>query len=291
MLIDSHVHIAPRLTGFWKPLRYGKATWNGTTKQLFPPSFDPAASPPDILLAYMDMVGVDRAIVVQHNVYGDHNSTVVEMLKQWPDRFTGFAFMGKLDQPDAPDLLESWIEKGIAGLKIELLTTRTLRGDFRFDGEREWRVFERLNRLGRPLILDINDATREDVTALRKVLDAFPRMPVVICHLGGPLEGYEERALLAKRANGWVDLTSLFYGAGPEEEEYPFPRAQELIRWAVGQFGADRMMLGSDYPYTLNRATYQQLFDYVRRHCSFLSPEQKAAILGGTAEQFLKSWS
>ena len=97
--------------------------------------------------------------------------------------------------------------------------------------------------------------------------------------------------MLAKRPNGWVDLTTLFWGFNPDEEEYPFPHAQELVRWAVEHFGPDRVMLGSDYPVTLNRATYQQLFDYVRRHCPFLTPEQKADITGGTAERFLKSWS
>lgn len=292
MLIDCHAHIAPKLTGFWEPLRYGRGSSGGTTAQLFPPSFDPAASPPDILLAYMDWAGVDRTFLVQHNVYGDHNATVIDMVKRWPDRFTGFIFLGRMDQPDGPDILEKMIDAGMAGLKIELITTRGLRADFRFDGEREWRIFERLNQLGRPLVVDINDAAAEDVTALRKVADAFTRMPLVVCHLGGPPKaGWEERALLAKRPNGWVDLASLFWGFSADEEEYPFPRTQELIRWAVEQFGADRLMLGSDYPVTLNRATYQQLFDYVRRHCSFLTPEQKTAIVGGTAERFLKSWS
>ncbi len=292
MLIDCHAHIAPKLTGFWEPLRYGRAIREGEARQLFPPSFDPAASPPGVLLAYMDMVGVDRTLIVQHNVYGDHNDTVLEMVKQWPDRFTGFAFLGRMDQADAPDLLERLIEAGMAGLKIELGTTRGLRADFRFDGEREWRIFERLNQLGRPLVLDVNDAGEEDVVALRKVSEAFASMPMVICHVGGaPTPGWEERAMLAKRSNGWLDLTNLFWGFSPDEEEYPFPRAQELIRWAVERFGADRTMLGSDYPITLTRATYQQIFDYVRRHCPFLSPEQKSNIVGGTAERFLKSWS
>lgn len=292
MLIDCHVHIAPKLTGFWEPLRYGRGMREGVTRQLFPPSFDPAGSPPGVLLAYMDMIGIDRAFIVQHNVYGDHNDTVLEMLKQRPDRFTGFAFLGRMDQPDAPDLLERMIEAGMAGLKIELGTTRGLRADFRFDGEREWRIFERLDNLGRPLVLDINDAKDEDVAALRKVANKFARMPMVICHVGGaPIPGWEERAMLAKRPNGWLDLTNLFWGYSPDEEEYPFPHAQELISWAVERFGADRTMLGSDYPLTLTRATYQQIFDVVRRHCSFLTPEQKADIVGGTAERFLKSWS
>ncbi len=70
-------------------------------------------------------------------------------------------------------------------------------------------------------------------------------------------------------------------------EEYPYPRAQELVRWAVDTFGADRIMWGTDYPPVLRTATYVQLLDWVRKHCSFLTAEQRAAILGGTAERFL----
>ena len=55
------------------------------------------------------------------------------------------------------------------------------------------------------------------------------------------------------------------------------------------QFGADRVMWGTDYPPTLNGGTYRQLLDWVRRHCAFLSEDQKAAIVGRTAERFLKA--
>jgi predicted TIM-barrel fold metal-dependent hydrolase len=289
MIIDCHTHVAREMTGFWEPLRYGKALDQGVVRQLLPPSFDPTSSPPEVLLGYLDDAGVERAFLLQHHMYGNQNDTVLECVRTWPDRFVGFAYLGALDQPDAPGQLERLIEAGMTGLKVEVASTRRLRPDFRFDGEREWRVWERLNQLKRPLLLDLIASPPEDVPALRQVIDASPNVQVVNCHLGGVSRpGWEERALLTKHARGWLDLAAL-PGMVERGEEYPYPKAQERVRWAVQTFGADRIMWGTDYPPVLKNATYQQLLDWVRTHCAFLSDEQRALILGGTAEKFLKT--
>jgi predicted TIM-barrel fold metal-dependent hydrolase len=288
MIIDCHVHIARQFTGFWKPLRYGKTEEDGVVRQTLPPSFDPVASPPEILLGYMDLAEVDKAVMVQHHLYGDQNRVVLDTLKRWPDRFVGFAYLGAMDQPDAPDQLERLIEGGMAGLKIELGVTRRQRADFRFDGEREGRVWERLNQLHRPVILDLNEATPADTLALRQVIAAYPQMPIAICHLGGvPSPGWEERALLAKEPNVYVDVVSLPAMLDPDED-YPFPQAQQAVRWAVDNLGAGKVMWGTDYPGLLNWGTYPQLLDWVRRHCEFLTAAQRQELLSGTVQRFLQ---
>lgn len=288
MIVDCHAHVANQLTGFWRPLRHGRIADRGRVRQIFPPSFDPPASPPEVLLGYMDQAGVDRTFLVQHHLYGDQNATVLDAVRRWPDRFVGFAYLGALDQPDAPDQIERLIEAGMAGLKVEVASTRRLRESFRFDGEREWRVWERLNALRRPLVLDVNDAIAEDVPAVRRLIEELEHVHTLICHLGGRhREGWEERALLGKHPRAWVDLAALPLAFGPDEE-YPYPRAQKLVRWAVDTFGAGKVVWGTDYPVLLNAGTYRQLLDFVRRHCEFLSPEQKEEVLGGAALRFLK---
>jgi len=277
------------MTGFRAPLRYGKVQDGAQVSQMFPPSFDPVASPPEVLLGYMDQVGVEMAFCVQHHVYGDQNELVLECVRRWPDRFRGFAYLGGMGEPEAADRLERLIAGGMTGLKIELPSTLRLRSDFRFDGEREMRVFERLNQLGRPLVIDINGCPAEVVPQVRRVVETFPRIHLVVTHVGGAPEGiWQERALLADvdPRRGWVDLAALPLLVGGDEE-YPYPRAQELVRWAVERFGAERVMWGTDYPPTLNGGTYRQLLDWVRRHCTFLSAEQKALVLGGTTRRFL----
>jgi len=288
VIIDCHTHVAGHFTGFWQPLRYGQVKDKGQIIQAMPPSFDPPASPPELLLAHMDEAGVDRAFLLQHHLYGDQHETVLRAIKTWPDRFAGFCYLGGYDAPDLPGLLERRIEQGFIGLKLELPTTRRLRTDFRFDGEREWSVWERLEALGRPLALDLNEATPADVAALRRLMESFPRLRVLNCHVGWAVgEGWQERALLSRGRNLWVDVAALPLLYGPEQE-YPYPQAQMTVRWAVETFGADRVMWGSDYPGTLRGSTYRQLLDFVRRHCDFLSPVQKEQLLGGAAQAFLQ---
>ena len=299
MIIDCHTHIARSLTGFWKPLRYGQVTDQGRTMQVLPPSFDPPASPPEMLLAHMDHIGVDRAFLVQHHLYGDQNKTVLEAIRRWPDRFVGFGYLGRFDQVDAADDIERLIEDGMHGLKVEVASTRRLRSDFRFDGEVEWSVWQRLDELRRPLILDLGAATAEDTAVLRRMLEAFQNLRLLICHLGSPpREGWRERASLALNPRVWLDLAA---APGLSETtasrrsrsqsairaEYPFHEAQKLVKWAVTTFGAHKVMWGTDYPVLLRRGTYQQLLDFVRVHCAFLSAEQKAQVLGGAAQGFL----
>jgi predicted TIM-barrel fold metal-dependent hydrolase len=287
VIIDAHVHLARELSGFRRPLRRGRVVEDGVESQWFPPAFDPPASPPETLLAYMDDAGVERAIVVQHHLYGDQNATTLEATRRWPDRFDGYAYLGAFDRDDDPGRLEDLIGEGLLGLKVELATTRRLRPDFRFDGEREWRVWERLDRLGRPLALDLIGTPPSDVPVLRRMLDEFPRLVIVNCHVGGPGDpNWEEKATLGRHPRVWSDLAALPALLTPRQE-YPFPRAQEFIRWTVETLGAERVMWGTDYPPLLTLATYRQWVDLVRAHCAFLTPEARAGILGDNAARFL----
>jgi predicted TIM-barrel fold metal-dependent hydrolase len=302
MIIDCHVHIAPQLTGFWQPLAYGRVRDQGRDVQAMPPAFHPPASPVEAVLGYMAQGGVQRAFLVQHHLYGNQNAAELDAVRRWPGRFYAFAYLGGLGAraqgpasdphdpagwPSAPDALAQLIAAGMTGLKVELPTTRRLRPEFRFDGPDEWAIWARLNELGRPLILDINGCSAEDVAAVSRLIEAFPRLNVAICHLGeAPRPGWQSRALLGRHPRVWIDLASVQSAFGPDHE-YPFPKTQEMIRWALDEIGDQRLMWGTDYPGALNWATYRQLVDVVRRHCPFLSDTQRADILGGAAERFV----
>lgn len=291
MIIDAHVHLARELTGFRRPLRFGRVLDGDRESQWFPPSFDPPASPPELLLAYLDDAGVDRAIVVQHHLYGDQNETVIDAVTRWPDRLAGYAYLGGFDRADDPDRLEHLIERGLLGLKVELATTRRLRPDFRFDGDHEWRVWERLNQLRRPLALDLIGTPPADVPAIRAMIDNLTNLQLVNCHVGGPGDpNWRAKADLGTHPRVWTDLAALPLLLQPGEE-YPFPTAQAFIRWTVEHVSADRVMWGTDYPPMLTVATYRQWLDLVRRHCSFLTDAQRADVLGGAAARFLAQYA
>jgi len=48
-------------------------------------------------------------------------------------------------------------------------------------------------------------------------------------------------------------------------------------------FGAHRLMIGSDWPVCRQAADYRGVMEIVQRHIGALSPDEQAAVLGGTA--------
>jgi len=287
VVVDCHAHVAPELTGSRKPLRHGRVMHKGRAVQWLPPSFDPPASHPETLLAYMDEIGIAHAYLVQHYGWGDQNMAILRAVQQWPDRFTGFAFLPSIGGPDAADQLERLIDAGMAGLKIELGLTRQMWPGFRLDGVNECGIWDRLAHLQGPLMLDANAGTPADTKAVRWMVDQFPTLRISICHAGGPpASSWRERALLGGHPRVWLDLSGL-PGMCCPGEEYPYPAAQHVVRWVAETLGVTRVMWGTDYPTVLRYGTYQQHLDYVRTHCAFLTADQKTAVFGGAARDFL----
>ena len=64
--------------------------------------------------------------------------------------------------------------------------------------------------------------------------------------------------------------------------DYPYPRAQALIRNAVDLFGAEKFMWGSDMPNVERYCTYTQSLRYLSDYCTFLDSRQMELILGET---------
>ena len=55
------------------------------------------------------------------------------------------------------------------------------------------------------------------------------------------------------------------------------------VRRAIGWFGPERCMFGSDWPVCLLAATYEQVIIALRHSVSDLNPSDQEAIFGGTA--------
>jgi hypothetical protein len=87
---------------------------------------------------------------------------------------------------------------------------------------------------------------------------------------------------LALRPNvsiGFSDAAALL------EEPYPCRGAVDLLREAVELVGANKILWGTDVPFTLRRYTYRQMLDTVRADAPFLSAAERDRILGGNARE------
>ncbi len=286
MIIDGHMHVCPKVGGKddrlpYQARAYGRAESSQGFVQLLPPSFERTDSPPELALAHMDWVGVERAFLVQGPMYGFHNRYVAGAVNRYPDRFLGFAIVDPSQGTRAAAELEDCWERGLRGLKVEWPATRRLTPSADPVGEREWIVWRKTQELGMILYLHTlpGPGAAEEVKRIVGELG----LTVIIAHLGNaPHEGWQAQVGLAEDEHVYVSCSAVPFGT---KEDFPAPKARDLLKQAVEMVGADRILWGSDYPGTLTRLTYPQTLEWVRSYCTFLEPTQMNAILGGTAEK------
>ena len=71
--------------------------------------------------------------------------------------------------------------------------------------------------------------------------------------------------------------------------EYPYVEGQEMLKHWCDQVGAEKLMWGSDMPFSGGLwCTYRQAVDYIRLYCDCLSQAQKDLILGDNAARMFK---
>jgi aminocarboxymuconate-semialdehyde decarboxylase len=144
-----------------------------------------------------------------------------------------------------------------------------------------WRTVVFLHPLGlAPLGTDAYDLSfntggrfEDTVAAMRLVrsgiVDRFPNVRIIVPHLGGTVP-------FLWRGEGSPDtvgLRRLYYDT--------LNHAPTSLRCACETIGADRLMLGTDYPFN----TPKSCVDYVQ--ATGLTPEQTTAILDRNAQQLL----
>jgi predicted TIM-barrel fold metal-dependent hydrolase len=236
------------------------------------------------------------------------NEKLAELCASQPDRFAAFASL-TLQAPDlAVQELETAVKKqGLKGAAIGGQVAGAEFSDSKFHPV--WAKAEELgaalfihpqgvpelakrfsgngwlgNTIGNPL---------ETTIALSHLifegtLDKFPGLKVISAHGGGFLPSYADRSDHACFVGPARCDPNIKLKKQPAEylKQLYFDSlvfSPEAIRHLVAQVGADHIVLGSDYPYIWQMHPVDHIFA-----CSSLNDEEKAAILGTTAEQLLK---
>ncbi|MGD0409267.1 MAG: amidohydrolase family protein [Candidatus Limnocylindrales bacterium] len=300
MIVDGHVHAFPGVygyTGSGESRIDGRGLvhrGDGSYKRLLPPLARDGAFPAGVLLDYMDMAGVDRAVVVQGISYGPLNDYVAGVVAAHGDRLIG---CGMLDPfVEGSDRLYERIvgRMGFRTLKFECSVPTGLAGihaEFDYLASRWERIWDQIDADGLTVILDTGmpGTLSFNPERLAEVVDRYRRCRIVIAHLGfppGPAAGavleQQWRSILdlGKRPNVWFELAGVWAVPG---DVFPSPIGQQYVRRAVETLGASRLIWGSDMPGILNTITYEQALDFIAMRCEFLSAAERDLILGANA--------
>lgn len=293
-IIDMHMHIFARFGGLGQSRQYGRFVMGGKEQQAMPPSFVNTDSQPEVALAYMDWCGVDKAVLLQGPYHGPQNAFYVDVIRRWPNRFVAMALVDPTEGDHAARELRYWTDAGCLGLKIEIESLRKVRPEFEFLGKNEMKVWEVCAEKHLPIYLHMTQDERSvgEGEGMLELLERWPHLNFVICHIGvPPFAGWQQRTLLARHPNIYAEVSACYWFYHEDYgETYPVRSGMAALQWAVDNVGVDRLMWGSDYPMSLGLLTYKQMIDLVRREASFLTEDQKAAILGGNAQKLLARW-
>ncbi len=233
------------------------------------------------LLRYSLPASVQRAVVVQSPCYGTDNRYLLDVVGSRPDLFRGVALLDEADMN--LETVRAMAARGIRGFRLQ---THGREAETWTQGPVEalWRACasEGLHVcvLTWPRHLGILD----------RLCERHPETPVVVDHLGrvgvdGWFPDDEVKALcrLARHPNVAVKASG-FHMLGARKP--PYTDVLPLLHRAVEAFGPQRVIWGSDSPSQVKHGnSYRAALALVHDAADFLSPDDKAWILGRTAER------
>lgn len=280
MIIDSHIHLWNRLHGEdlgidREALSWGRARQGDRVYYATPPAFEDSLSTYERAIAYMEWIGVDRAVVLQEFMDGKQDGYLAQVRQACPSRFSCMALFDchYYDDP-AGAFARAIDEQKLQGFLVKTpvpfseIAIPALAPLWKSCAER-----------GLPVVLK-NGAPAE----VRKLVTQVPNLKIVLSHfagVSGPLDDYRDRLeIVASSPNVTIDSGALTF-----RHRYHFAQSKERLHEAVERIGADKIAWGSDYPRPglVADASYKQQLEFITVECDFLTDRQREQILGGTA--------
>ncbi len=250
-----------------------------TTRYPFHPqaTYIPENLLPDPLVDYlghMDALGIDAAVLVHPEPYGDDHRLVLDSLQREMKRMVGTSLFFPTD-PDAPQKLTALVkqEPRIISTRFHAHRGKTAYFD-RFTDAGVVALWETAAALGLIVELHIGPEYAAQVTDL---IQAHADCTVLIDHLAEPHLGnaveYADVLALADFDNVYMKLSGLNHFAA---DAPLYPSALRFTRQVVDAFGPQRMVWGSGTP------------AIVDTHLAHLSAADRTLVKGGNLARLLR---
>jgi L-fuconolactonase len=241
------------------------------------------------LIAAMDEAGVDKAAIVHSSTtYGFNNNYVAAAVAGHPGRFTG-VFSVNVTEAAAPDRMRYWHAKGLTGMRIYARGSTIKEAWLALDDPRTFPAWKCAADLDISVATNAN-ATGPGLEQIKSTLRRFPRVRLIIDHLGRPpvedgppYEAAKDYYTLADFPNCYLKLTpsalkSMIKGKADTDT---------LLPKLVSVFGANRIAWGSNYP--ASPGTMTEIVAAARQAVRAVSTTDQSWIFAKTAQQLYPS--
>jgi L-fuconolactonase len=237
------------------------------------------------LVAAMDGAGVDKAAIVHSSTtYGFNNDYVVDAVAAFPKRFTG-VFSVNVTEPDAAERMRYWYGKGMTGMRIFARGSTIKEAWLAIDDPVTFPAWECAGDLGISVATNVHGAGA-GLTQLKSVLERFPRVRLIIDHLGRPPVEDGPPYAAAKDHFSLADYPNCYLKLTPSALKAVLvgkATADTLIPKLVEVFGADRIAWGSNYP--ASPGSMKDIVEASKLALRALSDADRRWIFAKTAQQ------
>lgn len=269
MIVDTHVHIV-----------------SGDRRRYpaLPTAPDWPVTEVDALVAEMDALGIDRAVLVQtFFTYGVDNSYMIDAAHRHPQRFQTVCVIDQL-ATNAPDVLADLVQNhGVRG--VRLMPKGQPAGVL--TDPRTFPVWECAAALGIPITVA---AELEHLPGMPAVVERFGNVRVCFEHMWAlqvgdpPYELVQPIFALARFPNVHLKLCPNNSYAAREGKGTP----RQFFELLADRFGIERMMWGSNYPaHTQKFGTLRHRLRIMQEDFAFMSDADRRWFF---AESALSVW-
>ena len=285
---------------------HGRFAWTvdgeDYAKQYLPPYMSDLSHTPETMVAQMDYLGIDRAVLHVNPILGLLNDYIMDCVQHFPDRLIGLVSVKEWEIENDPQGQVDEVARSYAGGLHALQFIVNAR--FRQGVTKSWNddacreFWDGISELGKPVLFTIvppcpTPGLDDYLTQLRMWRDwqaRYPNVPAVLTHgfawrmfledgrINLPDEIFEPFQDTAAR------LQLLFHISLGNVWEYPYRELHPVIETLVERLGSDRLIWGTDMPNVERFCNYRQTLDTFRVHCQGVIGEQDIDnIVGGTA--------
>ncbi|QWD91122.1 amidohydrolase [Polynucleobacter sp. MWH-Braz-FAM2G] len=218
----------------------------------FPYAPERIYTPPDATLesyqTLLQMLGIDRAVLVQPSVYGTDNRALLSALRSNPQQFRGVAVISNDPKASSDQELADLHAAGIRGLRCNIVDIADKSAGLPIEQLRN--LAKRIEPLGwhLELLMHVNEYPN-----LAKTFEDFP-VDLVFGHFGYSHakhgiadKGFQGLLELMKSQRAWVKMTGPYRicdGNLPYEDMRPFNDA-------ALEANPNRLIWGSDWPHVM----------------------------------------
>ncbi len=275
-IVDTHPHIVSTDTIRYPvtPLKGKRSDW----------SAEHAVTLEELIVA-MDEAGIGKACLVHSSTtYGFNNDYVVDAVALHPKRFTG-VFSVNVMEPDAPERMRYWHSRGCTGMRIYTRGSTIATPWLAIDDTTAAPAWACASDLGIPVVINLH-CDPDGLRQMTNILERFPKVRLLVDHLGrpplddgAPYLAADDYWRMSRFPNFYLKLTP----AALKNVIKGNATVETAITKLVSEFGASRIMWGSNYPAT--SGALSELLGRITTAINCLPQSDRDWILGKTAQQ------